>query len=68
MTDTDHMKRTLTVVGLVGMASAAAFAGVKALIVQGANRPATTAAPLPDTNVGHQLNQAVERFREAFGA
>ena len=68
MTDTDHMKRTLTVVGLIGMASAAAVAGAKALIVQSARRPAAEEPPLPDSDVGHQLNQAVERFREAFGA
>ena len=63
------MRRTLTVVGLVGMASAGAVAAVKALVGHSARRPAPV-APLPekDHNVGHQLSQAVDRFRESFGA
>jgi hypothetical protein len=57
------MKRTLKLLGLIGVASAAAVAAAKRTLPGPAPAPVI---PLP--SVSQELRQALRRFEERFGA
>ena len=61
--DTRGMKRTLKLLSLIGVVSAAGLAAAKRSL------PGPEPAPvLPMPNVSQELRQALHRFEERFGA
>ena len=63
--DTYHMNRTLKLLGIVGVVTAAGAAAIKRAL-PGPSIAAHAVHPLP--TVSHELRQALHRFEERFGA
>jgi len=63
--DTYLMNRTLKLLGIVGVVTAAGMAAIKRAL-PGPSIATHTVHPLP--TVSHELRQALHRFEERFGA
>ncbi len=59
------MRRTLKILGLIGMATAAGVAAAKRATPESSPADFDTIDAIP--NVSHELRQALNRFEERFG-